>query len=141
MRETRTSGLMSGGGKPPAACRSRSSALPRLYALGRGRAVSVYLCSRRLSPRGRDSSSPPADLPRVRRGRGEAIAGRDLGLVATRDDDVFNLCGASDKSSQREAIACRSARQGLREAGEPDGRGPNESERRVQRRMSLLTIS
>src|SRR5438552_19055096 len=26
-----TSGLMSGEGKPPAACRSRSSALPRLY--------------------------------------------------------------------------------------------------------------
>src|ERR1700693_1321434 len=31
MREIRTSGLMSGEGKPPAASRSRSSALPRLY--------------------------------------------------------------------------------------------------------------
>ena len=33
MREIRTSGLMSGEGKPPAASRSRSSALPRLYFL------------------------------------------------------------------------------------------------------------
>jgi len=32
MREIRMSGSMSGEGKPPAACRSRSSALPRLYA-------------------------------------------------------------------------------------------------------------
>ena len=31
MLETGTSGLMSGEGKPPAANRSRSSALPRLY--------------------------------------------------------------------------------------------------------------
>jgi hypothetical protein len=31
MLETGTSGLMSGEGKPPAASRSRSSALPRLY--------------------------------------------------------------------------------------------------------------
>jgi hypothetical protein len=31
MREIRMSGSMSGEGKPPAACRSRSSALPRLY--------------------------------------------------------------------------------------------------------------
>jgi len=32
MLEMGTSGLMSGEGKPPAASRSRSSALPRLYA-------------------------------------------------------------------------------------------------------------
>ena len=31
MLEMGTSGLMSGEGKPPAACRPRSSALPRLY--------------------------------------------------------------------------------------------------------------
>jgi len=31
MREIRMSGSMSGEGKPPAASRSRSSALPRLY--------------------------------------------------------------------------------------------------------------
>ena len=31
MLEMGTSGLMSGEGKPPAACRSRPSALPRLY--------------------------------------------------------------------------------------------------------------
>jgi len=36
MLETGTSGLMSGEGKPPAASRSRSSALPRLYAVGEG---------------------------------------------------------------------------------------------------------
>src|SRR5436189_3396588 len=34
MLETGTSGLMSGEGKPPAASRSRSSALPRLYEIG-----------------------------------------------------------------------------------------------------------
>jgi len=33
MLETGTSGLMSGEGKQPAASRSRSSALPRLYAV------------------------------------------------------------------------------------------------------------
>jgi len=42
MLETGTSGLMSGEGKPPAASRSRSSALPRLYADGQQTARSRW---------------------------------------------------------------------------------------------------
>ena len=49
MLEMGTSGLMSGEGKPPAASRSRSSALPRLYGLERVAVGASKLASYKLA--------------------------------------------------------------------------------------------
>jgi hypothetical protein len=56
MREICMSGSMSGEGKPPAASRSRSSALPRLYA-GLGDAAHVW-CAIKSSHLGENEHKP-----------------------------------------------------------------------------------
>jgi hypothetical protein len=64
MFEMDTSSLMSGEGKPPAACRSRPSALPRLYAW-MGRAATSTRPS---------VGSPPSRTARDREGCELALA-------------------------------------------------------------------